>query len=401
MSKLSRRDALKLSLLTGAMPFVRYGDLPRLRTERLRLGIIGVGNRGAANLAAVGHEHVVALCDVDDRYLKSAANEYQDAATFRDYREMLNADLDLDAVVVSTPDHTHAPASMAAMQRGLHCYCEKPLTHSVEEAKAMAKLGKGLVTQMGTQIHAGDNYRRVVELMRTKPIGNVTEVHVWCGKDWSGGRKSAPEPSAPEYLDWKLWLGDRADRPYRNGLHPGSWRRFWEFGGGTLADMGCHYMDLPFWALELGTPKVVTADAPEPAHPVGTPKDLHCAWTFDHQGHELVFHWYDGSRRPDCLSKLTYDNGQPVNWNSGVLFVGEDGMVLADYGRHYLLPEQQFVGFTPPPQSIPSSIGHHREWLEAIRSGGPTTCHFAYSGNLTHTVLLGNQAYRAGGSMKL
>ena len=204
MSKLSRRDALKLSLLTGAMPFIRHENVPRLRTDRLRLGVIGVGNRGAANLAAVRHEHVAALCDVDDRYLKNAATQHQGAATFRDYREMLDADLGLDAVVVSTPDHTHAPASMAAMQRGLHCYCEKPLTHSVEEAKAMAQLGKGLVTQMGTQIHAGDNYRRVVELMRSKPIGKVTEVHVWCGKDWSGGRSSAPKPSAPEYLDWKF-----------------------------------------------------------------------------------------------------------------------------------------------------------------------------------------------------
>ena len=165
MSNVSRRDALKISMLTGAMPFARHGGFPRIRTDRLRVGVIGVGNQGAANLNAVGHEHVVALCDVDDRYLKSAANQHQDAATFRDYREMLDADLDLDAVVVSTPDHTHAPASMAAMQRGLHCYCEKPLTHSVEEARAMAKLSKGLVTQMGTQIHAGDNYRRVVELM--------------------------------------------------------------------------------------------------------------------------------------------------------------------------------------------------------------------------------------------
>ena len=251
MCKISRRDSLKASLLAGAAPVFYSSRSWSAQFEPIRIGLIGVGNRGAANLAAVGHEHVVALCDVDDRYLKSAANEYQEAATFRDYREMLEADLDLDAVVVSTPDHTHAPASMAAMQRGLHCYCEKPLTHSVEEAKAMAKLGTGLVTQMGTQIHAGDNYRRVVELMRTKPIGKVTEVHVWCGKDWSGGRNSAPEPSAPEYLDWKLWLGDRADRPYSDGLHPGSWRRFWEFGGGTLADMGCHYMDLPFWALEL------------------------------------------------------------------------------------------------------------------------------------------------------
>ena len=134
---------------------------------------------------------------------------------------------------------------------------------------------------------------------------------------------------------------------------------------------------------------------------MGTPKDFHSAWTFDHEGHELIFHWYDGVRRPDCLSSLSYDNGQPVNWNSGVLFVGEDGMVLADYTRHYLLPEQQFVGFTPPPPSIPSSIGHYREWLEAIRTGGTTTCHFGYSGNLTQTVLLGNEAYRAGGSLKV
>ena len=401
MMNLSRRDALKLSLLTGAMPLTRHENFLRPKSDRLRLGIIGVGNRGSDNLAEVSHEHVVALCDVDDRYLKSAANQYQDAKTYRDYREMLDADLDLDAVVVSTPDHTHAPASLAAMQRGLHCYCEKPLTHSVEEAKAMAKLGKGLVTQMGTQMHAGDNYRRVVELMQTNPIGNVTEVHVWCGKDWSGGRTNVSKDPAPAHLDWKLWLGDRTDRPYQNDLHPANWRRFWDFGGGTLADMGCHYMDLPFWALGLGAPKFVTADAPEPPHPVGTPKNFHSAWTFDHQGHELIFHWYDGARRPDCLSSLSYDNGQPVNWNSGVLFVGEDGMVLADYTRHYLLPEKKFVGFTPPPPSIPSSIGHYREWLEAIRTGGTTTCHFGYSGNLTQTVLLGNEAYRAGGSLKV
>ena len=400
MSNLSRRDALKLSLLTGAIPFVRHGDLPRLRADRLRLGVVGVGNRGAANLAAVGHEHVVALCDVADRYMTSAANEYQEAATFRDYREMLEADLDLDAVVVSTPDHTHAPASMAAMQRGLHCYCEKPLTHSVEEAKAMATLGQDLVTQMGTQIHAGDNYRRVVELMRSKPIGNVTEVHVWCGKDWSGGRNSAPESSAPEYLDWKLWLGDRADRPYRDGLHPGSWRRFWEFGGGTLADMGCHYMDLPFGPSNLARPRLSRPTRPSPHIPSARPKistALGRSTTRARVGLSLV------RRFPTPRLLVQADLRE---WSARQL---EFRRPFRGRGRHGScrlwtpLPaaRTKFVGFTPPPPSIPSSIGHHREWLEAIRTGGPTTCHFAYSGNLTQTVLLGNQAYRAGGSLKL
>jgi predicted dehydrogenase len=388
---LNRRSLLRSLALSPALLRVP-AVLRRSRGDALRLAVIGPWNRGRANLEAVLGERVVALCDVDSRHLEHARKLVQERGgeeprTYRDYRELLASEPDLDGVVVSTPDHTHACIAADAMRRGRHVYVEKPLAHSVHEVRALQRLAtaRGLATQMGTQIHAGGNYRRVVERIRSGVLGEISEVHVWVGKSWSGGRLRWPQP-VPSYLDWDLWQGPAAARPYQRGLHPANWRRFWDYGTGTLGDMACHYVDLVHWALDLGQPSRVEAEGPA-VHPIGTPERMHVTWHHPARGERgpVRVHWYDGGLRPEG-----------VTWDSGQLFVGTHGQLLSDYGRHELSPGKRFDDIPPPPRSIPDSIGHHAEWLRAIRDGSPTTCAFAYSGDLTTTVLLGNVAYRLG-----
>jgi hypothetical protein len=248
---------------------------------------------------------------------------------------------------------------------------------------------------MGTQIHAEDNYRRVVEIIQAGTLGPIQEVHVWVGKGWGGGDRPTQAEQPPEYLDWDLWLGPAPVRPYAKGqYHPAQWRRWWDFGQGTLGDMGCHYMDLPFWALDLRHPTQVSAKGPE-VHPETAPLGLTVQYKFPatDQRPGLDFFWYDGKMIPQEI------NGQRVRAN-GVMFIGEAGMMFADYGSYKLFPTEKFADFQPPPQTIPPSIGHHNEWLKACRDGSPTTCNFDYSGALTETVLLGNVAYRSGTSFQ-
>ncbi len=365
----------------------------RSPNEKLNIGIIGVNHRGRANFDAVLSQNIAALCDVDARYLGEAAKRHPNAKTYRDFRKLLDQK-DLDAVTVSTPDHCHAPASAMALRAGKHVYCEKPLSHSVYEARKVAELAleTGLATQMGTQIHANDNYRRVVEAINTGVLGAVGEVHVWVGKTWSGGERPQKGRPVPEYLDWDLWLGPAPERPYHPTYCPANWRRWWDFGGGTLGDMGCHFMDLPFWALHLRHPLTVEAKGPE-VHPETAPKNLIVNYRFPRRGSlpPVDFTWYDTDMRPPHLKE--HDLPQ---WGSGVLFVGEKGMMLADYGRHILYPRDDFEDYEPPRPYIPKSIGHHNEWIHACRTGAPTTCNFDYSGSLTEAVLLGNVAFRTG-----
>lgn len=369
-----------------------------VKPDKLRIAMVGTANRARASLDAVMGEQIVALCDVDRNYLREAAGLVPDAATFEDYREMLSADLDIDAVIVATPDHMHAPPSTLAMRAGKHVYCEKPLTHTVHETRLMTYLAKhhGLATQMGTQIHAEGNYRRVVELLQSGAIGAVREAHVWCGKSWSDGRFGESKP-APQHLNWNSWLGPAPERPYCDGLHPGNWRRYWDYGTGTLGDMACHYVDLVFWALKLKHPHRVEAWGPE-VHRVGTPQTLKVRWDFPKtaEAEACTLWWYDGGPRPEVFGTLKNPDGSPLAWGDGQLFVGETGMVISDYGGHRLLREGKVIDFTPPTPTIPDSIGHHAEWLKACRDGTPTTCNFGYSGPLTETVLLGTVAYRAG-----
>lgn len=361
--------------------------------EKLNLGVIGTANRAGANIAGVQGENIAALCDVDETFLGAASVKFPAATTYHDFRKLLDQK-DLDAIVVSTPDHLHAHISIDAMRRGKHVYCEKPLAHSVQEARLVAETAAKhkVVTQMGTQIHAENNYRRVVEAVQAGVIGPVRECHVWCNRTWGGENRPQDKPPVPSSLHWDLWLGPAPERPYHAEYHPKKWRAWWDFGNGTLGDMGCHYLDLAFWALKLRHPTHVAADGP-PVHAESTPVWLAATWQFPARGEmppvKLV--WYDGGKQP----RLTEEAGI-ANWKNGVLFVGDKGMLVADYAKHKLLPETTFAGYQPPPQTIPVSIGHHAEWIAACKTGGPTTCSFDYAGALTETVLLGNVAYRSG-----
>ena len=277
------------------------------------------------------------------------------------------------------------------------CTARKPLTHTVAEARYITTEAKkrGLATQLGTQIHAEENYRRVVEIVQAGVLGDITDVHVWVGKGWGGGDRPAKGDTPPATLNWDLWLGPAPERPYAVGrYHPAQWRKWWDFGQGTLGDMGCHYMDLPFWALKLRYPTEVAAEGP-PVHPETAPLGLTVRYKFPARGAlpALNLTWYDGEMIPKEIA------GERVPAN-GVMFIGTKGKMFADYTKYKLFPTETFADFKPPAKTIEPSIGHHREWLKACRDGSPTLCNFDYSGALTETVLLGNVSYRSGKSFK-
>lgn len=392
----SRRRFLQTSAAIGAGLFIapssRGADqAAKSPNEKLNIGVVGPGGRGYSNLEGVSGENIVAICDVDDRRAKQGWDLCPKATKYRDYRRMLEKEK-LDAIVVSAADHTHAHASITAMRQGLHCYCEKPLTHSVWEARLAAQTAKEyhVATQMGTQIHAGANYRRVVEIIQSGAIGGVTKVFVWVGKGWGGGERPAAGEAIPKELDWDVWLGPAPWREYHSMYLPANWRRWWDFGNGTLGDMGCHYIDLVFWALGLRHPTTIAAEGP-PVHPETAPLGMKVTWEFPAREAQpaCTLQWTDG----DMLQ--TEYEGHKFG-GAGVYFVGEKGSMFADYGSYKLFPEDRFKGFAPPPKTIPDSIGHYAEWIKACKEGTPTTCNFDYSGALTETVLLGTVAYRVG-----
>lgn len=389
-------------LLTGHRAFSQAGATTA--NHRLNVAIIGVANRGGENLRGLLRENVnlAAFCDVDSNSLATAKQmlakfrpNAPEPKTFADFREMLELK-GLDAVLVSTPDHVHAVAAMGAMQKGLHVYCEKPLAHKVSEVRALTEAARRLkrVTQMGIQIHEGNNYRRVVELVKGGVIGAVREVHVWVQVVYGGKEMPKEFPPVPPNLNYDLWLGPIDGPPYSPEWVPFKWRNWWAFGGGTMTDFGCHYMDLPHWALDLTHPKSVEVVDGPPLHPHSVPHWLIVRYQHPARGAQppVTLTWYQGKdRRPERLTDQQYQK-----WKSGVLFVGEKGEIISNYSYHELWPEQKFAGFQRPAPTIPNSKGHYREWIEAIQNGGQTTCHFDYSGPLSETALLGNVAFRAG-----
>ena len=380
--------------------------------EKLNLGIIGVGGRGAANMGQVAGERIHALCDVNGAALASAKTRFTDAHVFTDWRELIE-DPDLDGVVISTADHHHALAAVAAMRRGLHVYCEKPLSHTVAEARLMqdeyiVRRDK-IATQMGTQIHATENYRRAVELIRAGAIGPVGEAHVWCGRTINAVETPRLEAQpTPEDFDWDVWLGPAEERSYNQGYWKGgnlNWNRRWEFGNGVLGDMGSHLIDLAFWALDLRRPLTVESRGPDP-DPVTCPSWQDVVWEHPARSGNAnlevptrVF-WYHGpegmARRSERLQAQLGTDTDLSAWHIGVAFVGEKGILASDHGKHLLSPSASFADYQPPEPSIPRSLGHHAEWLHACKTGEPTTCNFDYSGALIEHNLLGNVAHRAG-----
>ena len=411
---LHRRSFLGHSAWLGSALAVGYHSSSALAAvskspnEKLNIAAIGTGNRAAADIAGVASETIIALADVDQSMLDKAGITYSGARKYRDWRVMLEKEADkIDAVVVGTPDHVHAPACAMAMRMKKHVYCEKPLTNTVFEARTLADLAQqnSLVTQMGTQVHAQDNYRRVVELIQGGSIGEIREAHVWSASNYSGRRLVSGKP-APSHVDWDLWLGPAPDRSYCEAVetdsstkmvHPFGWRWFWDYGSGSLGDFGCHYMDLAHWALELKRPTSISAAGPTP-FVTATTAGLVVKYEHPSRGSlpPVTLTWYDGGKQPDVLATLRDAFGQPLEWNSGQLFIGSDGMIVSDYGRHMLLPAARFADFERPEPSIAPSLGHHEEWIHAIKTGGTTTCSFDYSGALTEAVLLGVASYRSG-----
>lgn len=410
MSRSSRRSFILSSAAISAGLFPGGSTRAASRLDKLRIAVIGCGGRGGGNLQSVSSEHIAALCDVNEGNMRRAAEAHQQARKDTDFRRIFDRANEFDAVVVSTCEHTHAFATLPALQLGKHVYCEKPLTHSVYEARVIreAAARANVATQMGTQIHAGDNYRRVVELVQTGAIGKVSECHVWVGRAW--GLQSAedakkfgdivhvenrPEKAdpIPAELNWDLWLGPAPERPYNNVYFPGPrWYRWWDFGNGTMSDLGSHWVDLAFWALKLKAPRTIEAFG-APAHPEIAPASMHVRYEYAADGDqpEVAVSWYQGTHKPDLLT-----SGKIPAWDSGVLFVGEKGMLLSDYGKYLLLPEDRFSDFKRPEPFIPASRGHHEEWIHACKTGDPTTCNFEYAGWLTEANHLGNVAYRAG-----
>jgi predicted dehydrogenase len=392
----NRRGFLKGAAWAGAGYWIagRAAAAPSTSPhEKLNIGVIGACGRGAADTAGCKSENIVALCDVNEKNLAKAAEKFPKAKTYADWRKLLDQK-DIDAVIVATTDHTHAPAAVWAMNHGRHVYCEKPLAHTVYEARVVQEtcLRTKVATQMGTQIHATDNYRRVVELVQSGAIGKVHEVHVWCSRVGPCPPRPGDSPPVPKELHWDLWLGPAPERAYHPSYLPGcmTWEQHWDFGNGCLGDMGSHLIDLPFWALGLRDPISVEARGDVRSDEC-YPHWLVARW--EHPATDkhppLSLTWYDGVQRPPSPP------GQDLNkWGIGVMFVGDQGKILADYGKRILLPEDKYKGFQPPPPTIPPSLGHYQEWIRACKTGAPTLCNFDYSGKLVEHNLLGTVAFR-------
>ena len=380
--------------------------------SKLNIALIGSGGRGAANAKGCASENIVAVCDVDAKSNEAAAATYAGAKKFTDFRKLFDHPESFDAVIVSTAEHTHAFATMLALRHNKHVYCEKPLTHNVWEARQICKAAaeKKLATQMGIQMHAQENMRQVVELVQANVIGPVREAHVWVSRAWGLQSEEAAKRNKdiihvtdrpkeamtpPAHLDWDLWLGPAPERQFHNVYVPGPrWYRWYDFGNGTMSDLGSHWVDTAFWALRLRAPLTVEAHSPMgPAHPEIAPATMTAVYEYGPRGDmpAVKLTWHQGESKPDLWTA-----GEIPKWENGVLLIGERGMVLADYGKHVLLPEKDFADLKRPEPTIPRSPGHYKEWIGAAKEGKRCSADFEYSGWLTEANHLGNVAYRAG-----
>ncbi len=387
-----------LSLIAGGVWTETIARASPAANDKLQLGVIGVANRGETNLIGVHGENIAALCDVDDDYLEQRAPRYPHARKYADYRQMLEQ-TDLDGVVISSPDHTHAHAAILAMRRGLHVYCEKPLATTVEEVRKMVAVAQEtkVVTQTGTQHHASNGYRRAAEYVQSGVIGEVREVHCWTNRPfWPQGMVTRPalEP-VPAHLHWDLWLGPAQARPYSSSYHPTNWRGFWDFGTGALGDRGPHLLDPVVWALKLTAPTKISATS-APVTDESPPEWSIVTFHFParEDAPEVLLKWYDGGKQPPLkvagVKRELPDNGVLLVGSRARLFLPELG------GAPLLTPYDPSTELPPVTVKLPHSPGHYQEWIDACKSGQSTSCDFAYGARLTEICLLGNVALRSG-----
>ncbi len=365
-------------------------------SEKLNIAGIGVAGQGAGDLGAVGSENIVALCDVDWRHAADTFKRYPNARKYKDFREMLDKeDKNIDAVIVATPDHVHAVASMAAIKRGKHVYCEKPLAHSIYEIRKVTEAAREakVATQLGNQGQASESTRLVAEFIWAGAIGPVREVHSWCNRPISprGLDRPTDTPAVPEGLDWDLWLGPAKWRPYHPWYLPFSWRGWWDFGTGVLGDIGCHQFAPIFRALKPGYPTSVEACSSgvnEETAPLAS--IIHYDFPARGDMPPMKLTWYDGGLMPARPAEL--EDGRRFGDADDNLYVGDKGKMLS----HRLLPESRNAEYGKPPNVLPRSPGHHQEWLNACKGGEPAGSNFNISGPMAEVVLLGNIAVRMG-----
>ncbi len=369
--------------------------------DRLNIAGVGVGGMGKNNVRQCKRENIVALCDVDEKYAAGAFKEFPKARRWTNFRKMLDRQKEIDAVIIATPDNTHAVVAMAAMKRGKDVYVQKPLTRTVHEARILTEAARKykVATQMGNQGHSGEGVRQICEWIWDGAIGEVREVHAWTNRPvWPQGiSKRPPGQPVKEGLDWDLWVGPSPMRPYNEAYLPFKWRGWWDFGGGALADMACHVIDPVWWALKLKYPKSVTADA-DGVNNETFPKASTVTYEFAaREGMPAVtLYWYDGGRkppRPDALEK-----GRRLEQaGSNVLFMGSKGVLrCGEYGDSpRLIPESVMKAYEQPAPTLPRIEGsHEQDWIRACK-GGPAACsNFDYSGPLTEAVVMGNLALR-------
>lgn len=357
-----------------------------------------MGGSDLGSIASHPRVEVAALCDVDTGRLAKAHEQHSLAETFSDFREML-AELGetIDAVVVSTPDHTHAPAAMSALNLNKPVYCQKPLTHEVFEARQLRQVSeaKKLPTQMGIQVHSSDKYRRAVQMIQSGVIGKVSRVYAWSFKNWGyDGGAFQGQQSPPENLNWDLWIGTAGMRPFVPSVyHPGQWRKVVEFGTGTLGDMGVHIFDTPYAALELTAPKWAKTTCRPPSG-IGHPEKNIVEYEFPgtkHTTDSLRWTWYDGAYAPPKIDDINLPDGLQLP-NQGSLFVGEGGMMLLPHvDEPRLFPQEKFKDYKPP---VVDAGNHYHQWVDACLGEGETSASFSYAGPLTEALLLGVVANR-------
>jgi predicted dehydrogenase len=410
-------SALAAGALAAGLPECLARANYKSPNEKLDIAGVGAGGRAAADLEGVSSENIVALCDVDSNNLANALKRYPGAHTYSDYRVMLDKENTIDAVTVAVPDHHHAPAAIRAIRAGKHVYVEKPLTHTVWEARQLTLAAReyGVATQMGNQGHSGEGIRELCEMIWAGAIGQVREVHCWTdrSKGWWGQGEQRPPGSdpIPDYLDWDKWIGPAPMRPYLHQwpkelqavtkakiYHPFAWRGWWDFGCGALGDMACHIMDCPQMALKLGPPDTVEMTSSSELVPEMPPVKSILRYEFPARDDlpPCALMWYDSGQKPPRPAELEAERLE----SNGILFIGDKGKIITGvYGeKPMLLPESSMADYKRPPKTIPRVPGNdpHQDWIRACK-GGPAACsNFDIAGPFTEWVLLGNVAIRLG-----